>query len=124
MRVDPLTIMQVHRALSVDSIPDKRTFLTSHLVPFGSRITFERIACDLGSWEPDPDAGEGGSDPSKGKDGRKDYVRIFVNDKVRTVDHIACKQSGFVEHSMCEVESFVESQVWAREEVDWGICSV
>jgi hypothetical protein len=32
----------------------------------------ERIACELGNWEPDPN-------PEKGrKDGKKDYVRILV----------------------------------------------
>ena len=44
------------------------------------------------------------------------------SDVVRHVDHLACKQSAFVEHGMCEVESFVESQSWAQNEVDWGVC--
>jgi hypothetical protein len=44
------------------------------------------------------------------------------SDKVYAVDDVNCQQSGFVEHGMCEVELFVESQVWAREEVDWAVC--
>ena len=44
------------------------------------------------------------------------------SDKVYAVEDVACQQSGFVEHDMCEVEAFVESQKWAREEVDWHIC--
>lgn len=44
------------------------------------------------------------------------------SDKIYPVDYIDCKQSGFVEHEMCEVEAFLASQSWAREEVDWGIC--
>ena len=44
------------------------------------------------------------------------------SDVLQTVDHTACKQSGFVEHGMCEVELFVESQAWATTDVDWGVC--
>jgi hypothetical protein len=44
------------------------------------------------------------------------------SDVVQQVDHVACLQSGFVEHKMCEVESFVDSQSWATGEVDWDIC--
>ena len=53
-----------------------------------------------------------------------DGSELINSDKVYAVDDVACQQSGFVEHGMCEVEAFVESQVWAREEVDWGICSI
>lgn len=42
----------------------------------------ERIGCDLGNWEPDPEVPGDGSDDEGGpegrKDGRKDYVRILV----------------------------------------------
>lgn len=40
------------------------------------------------------------------------------------IEHIACQQSGFVEHKMCEVESFLESQGWAQNEADWGVCYI
>lgn len=49
---------------------------------------------------------------------------LTSSDKVYAVDDVNCQQSGFVEHGMCEVELFVESQKWAREDVDWGICAV
>ena len=44
------------------------------------------------------------------------------SDVVHPVDHIACEQSDFMEHGLCSVESFVESQDWAQKEVDWEVC--
>jgi hypothetical protein len=54
-------------------------------------MVVERIGCDLGNWEPDPNApadgkgegggesnGEDGKDDGGKGDGRKDYVRILV----------------------------------------------
>ncbi|KAK1926180.1 histidine phosphatase superfamily [Papiliotrema laurentii] len=110
-------LLSQQRPLPIDSVPDKRTFITSEIIPFGSRIIFERIGCRLGDWEPDPEAPAG----DKG-DGRKNYVRVFINDVLVPIEDISCQQSGFVEHKMCEVELFLESQAWAREEVDWGVC--
>jgi hypothetical protein len=50
------------------------------MIPFGARLVVERIACDLGDWEPDPNPdpapGEGGG--PRQKDGKKDYVRLFL----------------------------------------------
>lgn len=69
---------QQHRALQTDSLPQKRGYLLSRLIPFGSRLVVERIACDLNEWEPDPNAGEGGSDPGRGRDDKRDYVRILL----------------------------------------------
>lgn len=108
----------------------------SEIIPFGSQVVVERIACDLGNWEPDPN-------PERGrKDGKKDYVRILVkwvcylpwksteadaeasSNKIHRVDHVDCKQSGLLEHGLCEVELFVSSQSFAIDDVDWGICSV
>ena len=83
--------------MPTDHVPLKRTYVLSEIVPFGARFTFERIACDLGNWEPDPNAGTGededqgededdvavpvktveaGSDRSK--DGKRDYIRILI----------------------------------------------
>lgn len=44
------------------------------------------------------------------------------SDEVHAMRHVACDQSGFVEHKMCELDSFLETQNWAMEEVDWGVC--
>jgi len=67
-----LGILKQQRPLSTDSVPDKRTFITSEIIPFGSRFIFERIGCDLGDWEPDPEA------PGTGGDGRRNYIRVFI----------------------------------------------
>jgi hypothetical protein len=47
-----------------------------------------------------------------------------LSDKIHRVDHIDCKQSGLLEHGLCEVELFVSSQSFSTDDVDWGICSV
>lgn len=121
------------------------------MIPFGAHLIVERIACDLANWEPDPNAPDD-DEGHRDQDGMKDYVRIFLkyvkpstkcferpvatdkrkrerkkradsySDKLLTVDDIDCKQSGFVEHGMCEVESFLASQKWSREQVDWDLC--
>jgi hypothetical protein len=69
--------------VALDGVPDKRTFIISEIVPFGSRIIFERIGCDLGNWEPDPESGlepkaQARADDGSEDDGRKNYLRIFV----------------------------------------------
>jgi hypothetical protein len=51
-------------------------------------------------------------------------VSLMRSDKIQKVDHIDCKQSGLLEHGLCEVELFVSSQSSATDDVDWGICSV
>ena len=51
-------------------------------------------------------------------------VLIACSDKIHKVDHIDCKQSGLLEHGLCEVELFVSSQVFSTDDVDWGICLV
>ncbi len=65
---------QQHRPPPVESVPPKRTYIISEIIPFGARLIVERIGCDLGNLEPDPEAGDHG----KGKDGTKNYVRILV----------------------------------------------
>jgi hypothetical protein len=44
------------------------------------------------------------------------------SDVIQPIEHIACQQSGFVEHKMCEVELFLESQEWAQGEANWDVC--
>ena len=70
--ITAIGLLKQQRPLSTDSLPDKRTFVTSEIVPFGARMTFERIGCHLGDWEPDPE------NPDGGGDGRKNYIRILV----------------------------------------------
>lgn len=49
---------------------------------------------------------------------------MLSSDKIHKVDHIDCKQSGLLEHGLCEVELFVSSQAFSTDDVDWGICLV
>ncbi|WVQ76289.1 hypothetical protein IAR50_005954 [Cryptococcus sp. DSM 104548] len=113
-----LGVLKQHRPLPTSEVPLKRTFILSHIVPFGARLTFERVSCDTGNWEPSsPD-----EEPDREKEGLKSYVRILVNDKVHPVGHIACEQSALAEHGLCELDAFIESQYFARESVDWEIC--
>jgi hypothetical protein len=51
-------------------------------------------------------------------------LSLTCSDKIQKVDHIDCKQSGLLEHGLCEVELFVSTQSFATDDVDWGICSV
>jgi len=51
-------------------------------------------------------------------------VLMLFSDKIHKVDHIDCKQSGLLEHGLCEVELFVSSQAFSTDDVDWGICLV
>lgn len=44
------------------------------------------------------------------------------SDKIQTVAHIACEQSAFAEHGLCEVDAFVESQQFATTNASWDIC--
>ncbi|WVQ80361.1 hypothetical protein IAT38_002466 [Cryptococcus sp. DSM 104549] len=115
-----LGILKQHRPLQNDTLPAKRTFILSQIVPFGAKFVVERVKCDTGYWEPEP--GEEGGGEEGGRDGMKDYVRVLVNDKVHSIQHIACEQSGLAEHGLCELESFIESQYWATDAVDWGVC--
>ena len=69
-----LDIRQPLVDLPTDHVPDKRTWITSDLIAFGSRIIFERVGCELGSWEPDPEM-----PPGEGQgDDRKNYLRVFI----------------------------------------------
>ncbi|ORX34649.1 histidine phosphatase superfamily [Kockovaella imperatae] len=104
-----------HGNLLTDKLPDKRSYMISELIPFGSRIVFERIGCQLGNWEPDPEGGQP-------EDERKNYLRVFINDALDPLDSLMCSQSGFFEHGMCEVDIWVDSQSFAQKTVDWNVC--
>ncbi|ODN97157.1 hypothetical protein I350_08137 [Cryptococcus amylolentus CBS 6273] len=113
-----LGVLKQHRPLTTSEVPLKRTFILSHIVPFGARLTFERVSCDTNNWGINPPDEE----PETRKEGTKSFVRILVNDKIQPVIHSACEQSALAEHGLCELDAFIESQYFAREGVDWGVC--
>jgi len=75
------------------------TWITSRLVPFAARMVVERLQC-YGSGD--------------------QMVRILVNDQVQPMEF--CK--GVNEEGLCSLESFVESQGYARSggDGDWQKC--
>ena len=66
--------------------------MASKLVPFSGRMVTEKVRCDLGL--------RGG--------GKKEYVRILVNDAVQPL--LFCGGSD----GLCELDAFVKSQGYAR----------
>lgn len=51
-----------------------------------------------------------------------DVANQADSDKVQTIAHIACEQSTFAEHGLCELDAFVESQQFATTDACWDIC--
>lgn len=82
------------------AVPARRTFILSEIVPFGARLIFERISCDTGYRESGSE-----TTPAGGEESIRKYVRILLNDKVQTIAHIACEQSTFAEHGLCELDA-------------------
>ena len=52
------------------------------------------------------------------------FTWLTGSDKPHRIDEINCKQSGLMEHHLCEVELVQASQAWALQDVDWGVCDV
>ncbi|RDB19862.1 3-phytase A [Hypsizygus marmoreus] len=64
----------------------RRNWLASHLVPFSARMVTEKVLC-----------------------GRKEYVRVFVNDALQPLEFCGAGKDG-----LCELGAFVKSQAYAR----------
>lgn len=79
----------------------RRSWVTSRLTPFASRMVVERLECRQEHGE------------------SKTRVRILVNDAVVPLPF--CGDSG---DGICDLEAFVQSQVYARETsiADWYKC--
>ncbi|KAG6329439.1 hypothetical protein ID866_9649 [Astraeus odoratus] len=79
-------------------LEEHRRWRVSRMTPFSARMIVEKLAC-------------GG--------GRKEYVRVLVNDAVQPLDFCGAGDDG-----MCTLEDFVESQTYARGDGngDWEAC--
>ncbi|KAK2464684.1 hypothetical protein APHAL10511_003260 [Amanita phalloides] len=79
-----------------------RTWIASRMVPFGARMTVEKLVCDVV------------------EKGQVEFVRIFVNDEIQPLGFCGADE----EDRMCELGAFVESQAYARHdgEGDWEAC--
>ncbi|WWD05867.1 hypothetical protein V865_003951 [Kwoniella europaea PYCC6329] len=119
--ISALGLLTQHRPLPTTSVPPKRTYILSRIVPFGARIAFERVSCQMGNWEPDPETGSLLRD-DQGNDGKRDYIRILINDEIESGNHPSCEFSGLANFGLCELDSFVDSQQFATQDVDWSIC--
>lgn len=75
-----------------------RTWITSHLTPFSGRMVTERLSCVI--------SGSRIAQPSA-----KIYVRILVNDAIQPLEFCGANEDG-----MCELEAFVESQAYSRND--------
>ena len=76
-----------------------RTWITSQLVPFSGRMVTERLSCHIR-----------GSRPTAQIETRA-YVRILVNDALQPLEFCEANEDG-----MCELDAFVESQGYARND--------
>ncbi|KAH7909637.1 phytase [Hygrophoropsis aurantiaca] len=88
------------QAPSNSKIEHHRTWRMSRLVPFSSRMTTEKLQCNVPG-------------------GTKDFVRILVNDVVQPLGFCGAGDDG-----LCELEAFVASQAYARGGGggDWEKC--
>ncbi|KAL7279575.1 hypothetical protein ACG7TL_005975 [Trametes sanguinea] len=84
--------------------PSGQSWIASRMVPFSSRMVTERLSCV----RPDYD----------GKQKVGTYVRVLVNDEVQPLEFCGG------EDGLCELEKFVESQVYARSSGsgDFDLC--
>jgi hypothetical protein len=72
------------------SLPDPdRNWLASQMVPFSAQMVTEKVRC-----------------------GKEEYVRIFVNDALQSLQF--CGAQG--NDGMCKLGAFVESQGYARSD--------
>jgi len=73
-----------------------RTWIASHLTPFSGRMVTERLSCLVrGSRIAQTEA--------------KVYVRILVNNALQSLEFCGANEDG-----MCELDAFVKSQAYAR----------
>ena len=73
-----------------------RTWITSHLTPFSGRMVTERLSCLI---------------PGSRRAQTSVFVRILVNDALQPLKFCEANQDG-----MCELDAFVESQSYARND--------
>lgn len=79
----------------------KRSWYTSKLTPFAGRMVVERLQCH------------------REREQSRTRVRILVNDAVVPLSFCGARKDG-----TCDLEAFVESQVYARKTsiADWNKC--
>jgi len=82
--------------------PDpERTWFTSHLTPFSGRMVTERLSCHIIPT----------SRTAHREEASVVYVRILVDDALQPLEFCGANTDG-----MCELDAFVESQAYARND--------
>ena len=89
-------LFEPKKDLSTTKADPKRTWRSSRMTPFAARMVTEKLKCDGG-----------------------EFVRIFVNDDLQSLDFCDANDSG-----LCSLKDFVASQKFARKngDGDWEKC--
>ena len=110
---------QTNGPLDTTRITKDRTWIASKMVPFSGHMTVERLSCSARSlslaaarsrpmtwwnWM----TGDGADNDREGKE---EYVRIFVNDARQPLEFCGAGEDG-----MCKLDEFVKSQEYARND--------
>ena len=88
-----------------------RTWITSHLTPFSGRMVTERLSCLLPEEEEEKNRTSQQQTEEANDDDDNVYVRILVDDALQPL-----KFCGADEDGICELNAFVESQAYARND--------
>ncbi|KZO91037.1 phosphoglycerate mutase-like protein [Calocera viscosa TUFC12733] len=80
-----------------DHIPETRSFIASQVVPFGTNVQFQVLACDA---TPDP------------------QIRIILNDGVVPLEGLG--ECPYQKDGMCPVDIFVAAEKQVLQETDWS----
>ncbi|KAI0076913.1 phytase [Panus rudis PR-1116 ss-1] len=82
-------LLKPARALDPTHPDPNRTWRAANLVPFSARMVVERLSCDE----------------------KEEKVRIFVNDALQPLEFCGAGKDG-----LCDLDAFVESQAYARND--------
>jgi hypothetical protein len=104
-------LFREHHPLNPREPDPDRIWRVGTMVPFAGRMVVERLTCARSTTERADDAGA--------TDNTEVMVRILVQDKVQPLEF--CKPDH---HGMCTLDSFVQSQAFARHngDGDWEKC--
>ena len=105
--------------LNTTKIVEDRTWITSKMVPWSGHMTVEKLSCPathlsrtsrtMAWWK--WVARRRRDDGDEGEEEGKEYVRIFVNDARQPLHFCGASDDG-----MCELEEFLRSQGYARND--------
>ncbi|KAI0802034.1 histidine phosphatase superfamily [Irpex lacteus] len=111
-----LGIFNVSKPLDLKKMPKEREgerkWVASRMVPFSGRMVVEKLVCEKGMTEGEEQFHE---TPVEDTDGT--YVRVLVNDALQPLEFCGGKKEGKW-NGVCALDTFVESQGYARRNGD------